>query len=107
MDEAVRHAEKIGVKSAHLRLTVKTIFSQILEAPVKKNVAKFSKIVIDQGDAHILASCYEAKPDFLVTLDKKHLLILKKKIKWVKIVSPGERSDLAFLTPALLGASKI
>lgn len=90
MDEAVRHAEKIKVKPTHIRLTIKAIFNQILEAPAEKNVAKLNKIVIDAGDAHILASCYEEKPDFLVTLDKKHLLVLQKKIKWVKIVTPGE-----------------
>lgn len=90
MDETVRHASKIDVKPAHVRLTMKTIFDQILEAPAEKNVAKFGKIVIDPGDAHILASCHEAKPDFLVTLDKKHLLILQKRIKWINIVSPGE-----------------
>jgi len=90
VDEAIRHADKIGVKPAHLQLTLKTIFSQIQTAPAKKNVIKFNKIVIDPGDAHILASCYEIKPDFLVTLDKKHLLILQNKIKWMKIVSPGE-----------------
>lgn len=90
VDEAARHADKIGVKPAYIRLAMKTIFSQIQTAPAKENATKFSKIVIDPGDAHILASCHEAKPDFLVTLDKKHLLILKEKIKWVKIVSPGE-----------------
>ena len=35
------------------------------------------RIVIDDGDAHVLASCEKEKVDFLVTLDKKHLLILK------------------------------
>ena len=90
MDETIRHTGKIGINPAHVRLAIKTIFGQILEAPAKENVAKFDKIVIDPGDAHILASCYETKPDFLVTLDKKHLLSLTKKIKWVKIVSPGE-----------------
>lgn len=90
MDEAVRHAEKIKVKPTYIRLTIKSIFNQILEAPAEKNVARYGKIVIDPGDAHILASCYEAKPNFLVTLDKKHLLILAKKVKWIKIVSPGE-----------------
>ena len=90
VNEAIRHSAKIDVKPTHLQLILKTIFSQIQTAPAEKNVAKFGKIVIDPGDAHILASCYEIKPDFLVTLDKKHLLILTKKIKWVKIVSPGE-----------------
>lgn len=89
-DEAIRHAAKIGVKPAHIQLAVKTIFSQIQTAPTKDNISKFSKIVIDAGDVHVLVSCRDAKADFLVTLDKKHLLILAKKVKWTKIVSPGE-----------------
>lgn len=60
----------------------------------KECCPKFSKIVIDAGDAHVLASCRETKAQFLVTLDKKHLLILGKKIKWTKIVSPGELIEL-------------
>lgn len=94
VDEAMRHADTIGMKSAQVRLMLKNIFSRIYPAPEKENVTKFNKIVIDPGDAHVLASCYEIKTDYLVTLDKKHLLILQKKIKWVKIVSPVELIEI-------------
>lgn len=89
-DEAARHAARINITPTYIQLTMKGIFSQIQTAPRKENVAKFVKIVIDPGDAHVLASCYKTKANYLVTLDKKHLLILQKKIKWMKIVSPGE-----------------
>ena len=90
LDEAIRHADVVGLKPVYIRLAAETVFSRILAAPETENVARFNKLVIDPGDAHVLASGYEAKADFLVTLDKKHLLILQKKIKWVRIVSPGE-----------------
>jgi len=90
LDETVRHAADVDLKPADIRLAIETMFGRILAAPEIENVARFNKIVIDPGDAHVLAAGYEAKADFLVTLDKKHLLILQKKIKWVKIVSPGE-----------------
>lgn len=89
-DEVVRHDDRISVKPTHVQLVMKIIFRQIQIAPEKENVVEFSKIVIDPGDAHVLASCSEAKADYLITLDKKHLLILQKKIRWMKIVSPGE-----------------
>lgn len=90
LDEVLRHTAEIDLRSAPIRMAMKDIFSQVHTAPEKEGIARFTKIVVDPGDAHVLASCYGARVDFLVTLDKKHLLVLQKKIKWVKIVSPGE-----------------
>lgn len=89
-DEAMRHGDKLDLKSTDIQLQTKTIFNQIQPVPKKEHVVRYNKIVIDPGDAHVLASCYETKADYLVTLDKKHLLILQGKVKWVTIVSPGE-----------------
>lgn len=94
LDEAARNAAKAGVSPGYIRLAAGAIFNRILAAPEAKNVAKFAKMVIDAGDAHVLASGREAEADFLVTLDKKHLLSLRKKIKWIKIVSPGELIEM-------------
>lgn len=80
-DETLRHTT-----STH----VFRLFPMILSAPTRDAVEKHSKMVIDPGDAHVLASAHESKADYLVTLDKKHLLVLQKTIKWVKIVSPKE-----------------
>lgn len=65
-------------------------FKKILPIPDQKEVKKYDKVVLDRGDAHVLASCEEGKANYLVTLDKKHLLSLKKKIKHFNIVNPGE-----------------
>lgn len=46
--------------------------------------------VIDEGDAHVLATCKEQNIKYLVTLDQKHLLILKGKINGLNILTPGE-----------------
>lgn len=90
LDEVLRHVDDVGLSSSRVQSAINAIFSQIQAPPEEKSVSCFNKIVIDQGDAHVLSSCYSAKTDFLVTLDKKHLLSLREKIKWVKIVSPGE-----------------
>jgi len=70
------------------------IFQKIYPAPKKSNVLFFYEKVIDCGDAHVLACARETKADFLVSLDKKHILILKGKIKKLKIVSPGELIEI-------------
>lgn len=90
LDEAIRHAEKIKHQKGEAQKKIVDIFSQVAPPPRLSSVEKFKEVVIDYGDAHILASCYEEKVDYLVTLDKKHLLSLSKKIKSFKIVSPKQ-----------------
>ena len=51
---------------------------------------KFKKIVQDVGDIHLFTSAKDLKVDYLVSLDKKHVLSLKNKVKIFKVVSPGE-----------------
>lgn len=93
-DEVVRNSPKIGLEKEQVKKMIKTIFPYIFSAPKKETVDLFRKTVIDDGDAHVLATCREIKAKFLVSLDKKHLLILQKKVKWVKIVSPGELIEI-------------
>jgi len=89
-DEIMRKSEKTGLSSDEIKQKIFLIFNNIKKAPDKNLVEKFNSIVIDLGDSHVLASSTETKADFLVTLDKKHLLILDKKIKGLKIVSPKQ-----------------
>lgn len=81
LDEVTRRAGKIRLSEEKARSQISLIFSAILPAPTASNVNKYSEFVIDQGDGHVLASSHEAKAKYLVTLDKKHLLILQEKIK--------------------------
>lgn len=90
VDEISRHALKTKIKKHTLQKRMRDIFRNISDAPDKKSVRKFEKIVSDLGDAHVLASCAELDIDYLVTLDKKHLLALKDKIKKFRIMTPGE-----------------
>lgn len=90
LDEVLRNIPKIGFEKQQVSKWMQTVFKRIENAPKKETVDIFKKKVIYEGDAHVLASSYEAKTDFLATLDKKHLLILRDKIKTTKIVSPGE-----------------
>lgn len=89
-DEVMRKSEKTGLSSNEIKRKLFLIFDSIEKAPDENLVKKFNNIVIDLGDSHVLASAIETKTDFLVTLDKKHLLILDKKIKGLRIVSPKQ-----------------
>jgi|SRR3989338_4331021 len=89
LEEAVRHADKIGLSVEEMRAKSKSIF-EISPAPGEEIVEVYKRVVIDFGDAHVLAAAVTEKCNVLVTLDKKHLLVLKGKVKGVRILSPGE-----------------
>jgi len=93
-DEICQHSDKLGLSTASVARESIKLFGKILSAPNEKVVTKYNKVVADAGDAHVLASCFEAKIKYLVTLDKKHLLILRGKIKGLKIMIPGELIEL-------------
>ena len=89
-DEVLKHSGRLGFTTATAVVKNIQIFKEILPAPDESIVKKCKKMVIDEGDAHVLASCKERKIKHLVTLDKKHLLVLKGKIKGLNILTPGE-----------------
>lgn len=89
LDEAVRHADKIGFSAEEIRKKVSLGF-EICPAPEERIVEIYKRVVIDFGDAHVLAAAAIEKCGVLITLDKKHLLVLKGKVKGLRILSPGE-----------------
>lgn len=89
LDEIRRNLSKIKINNNRIKKAV-LAFSSIEPAPTARNVNKFLKIVIDPGDAHVLASGLEAKAKYLVSLDKKHILVLQNQITNYKIVNPKE-----------------
>ena len=94
LDEILRHVDKLNLFKIQVEKNIKSNFYSIKPAPNQKLVRTFMKIVINEGDSHVLASTIETKSDFLVTLDKKHLLILKNKIKGLNIVTPKELLEI-------------
>ncbi len=88
-NEVLKHADKLRLdrKEIHNKLLS---FARIYPAPKKQTVEKFKSVIMDYGDAHVLASYEELHCSALVSLDKKHILILKGKVKDINIFSPGE-----------------
>lgn len=93
LDEVLRNVARIDLPRDQVLRSIKENF---LVAPVPSAVLvkSFYKVSVDVGDSHVLASSQENKADFLVTLDQKHLLILRDKIKAFKIVSPGQLIEI-------------
>ena len=89
LKEIIEHSDKLNLDEDE-SLTFCNENFLIFHPPDAELTVKYKRIVIDEGDAHVLASAKESGVDFLVTLDKKHLLILKDKVKNLKIVTPGE-----------------
>ncbi len=90
LDEILRHSSKFDLSKEEMLKFCLEIFPSVSSVPSISQVEEYYTKVIDEGDAHILASCKKEKVDFLVTLDKKHLLVLKGKIQNLKIMTPGE-----------------
>lgn len=89
LDEILRNTDKIGQSKSKIVKILPKLF-KIHSPPKKETVRKFGEVVIYFGDAHVLASSYEAKVKFLVSLDQKHILALKDIVKDFKIVTPGQ-----------------
>lgn len=55
----------------------------------ESEILKYQEIT-DAKDIHIIAATFKSKADYLVTLDKKHLLKLEREEFPFKIITPGE-----------------
>lgn len=89
-DEVVRNCERIGLKKGVAERKVLEIFGKVAKAPEKRKVNRYKKMVIDEGDAHVIASSFELGADYLVSLDNKHILVLKGGFRDLEICTPGE-----------------
>ncbi len=87
VDEVGRHLEKLAIKRKKFLKTL--IYFEVLPATTKL-ASKYPKVVKDVGDVHLFTSAQQANCDYLVSLDKKHVLSLKTKVKKFIITSPAE-----------------
>ena len=93
LDEATKHAIKIHKSEKEIVNFITLNKFKIVSAP--KNVkSPYQKIVKDVGDVHLFVSTQEVCASHLVSLDKKHVLSIKKKISKFSIVSPGELIEI-------------
>lgn len=94
LDEVMRNASQIPMNPEQLKRHIVQKFGDVLPAPEEKTISHYMKYMIDPGDTHLFATYEESKCDYLVSLDKHHVLALQGKIKGVSIVSPNELLNL-------------
>lgn len=91
VEEVEGHALKIDKTLAEIRQFIQD--NQIVvREKISKTEEKPFQGLIEEDDIHIVVGARSTKCDYLVTLDKKHLLKdeVKKIVKPLKIVSPKE-----------------
>lgn len=74
IEEVVRHIGKLHIApdQLHRLLTAKIV--QLLANPNEEMIQKFRRIVKDPDDAHVLTGAALSGANFLLSLDKKHIL---------------------------------
>lgn len=63
---------------------------KIMAAPTGTEIKKLSGITPDPDDVHLFASSSKIPNCLLLSLDKRHVLMLKKQIAHPRIMSPAE-----------------
>lgn len=91
IDEVKDHIEKIGKSVMEIDQFIKEHSIVVRKRVTKLEINPFIELV-DETDAHLIAGAKLTGADFLITLDKKHLLKedIRNKFKPLKIVNPEE-----------------
>lgn len=87
--EVLEHKEKIGKTEDEINNFVIQNKIVVREEISYEEAQKYFKS-IDKDDAHLIAGAKLTKCDYLISLDKKHVLSLDDKFSPLKISSPKE-----------------
>lgn len=90
MEEILDKVKKFGKTEEEIAKFVDQKGLVIGRRVKKAEVEKYLNKISDPDDAHILASAEILKCDFLVSLDRKHILAVKKNFSPLRILLPGE-----------------
>ena len=91
IDEVIDHTEKIRKTPEEISLFVKESGLLVRERVTQMKIEKVSGIV-DSTDAHLVVGARGAECQYLLTLDKKHLLRsdIRKNVAPLRILNPKE-----------------
>lgn len=90
VDEAKRRAHKVNKTTQDVEILIVWANIDICEIPSQEQINNVAHLLADPDDYHLLASCSEIKKITLVTLDRKHLISQRHKIKHPPILLPAE-----------------
>lgn len=91
IDEVYDHTQKINKTKDEINQFIKNN-DILVRKRVTKLEAEYLAGLIDSTDAHLIAGAKLTDCDYLITLDKKHLLKedIKNRFKPLKIINPEE-----------------
>lgn len=91
IDEVKDHTEKIGKSFQEIDQFIKNKNILVRKRMISSEIESWEGL-IDRTDAHLVAGANLTNCDYLITLDKKHLLKedIKNKFKPLKIMNPEE-----------------
>lgn len=92
LQETVDQVQKVHVQQQTLKNVLSSRTIRVVSTPHEEMLEKFSSVLDDPDDTHVLAGAVSAGVDVLVSLDKKHILIprVRKALKPIKVLSPKE-----------------
>lgn len=89
IDEVLEHTKKIKLSSQDIQEYITNCRILVRKEISPDDIIPYKNLV-DVDDAHVIAGAHMTHCKYLVTLDKKHLLVLQGKIKKITIVAPRE-----------------
>ena len=89
-EEASRHLSKLNIPPQKLERLLSAKIVKRIKDPPKNIASKFEKITYDIKDTPIIAGAVKSASDFLISLDKKHILTpeVKRAIKPINVCTP-------------------
>lgn len=96
LKEVLRNLQKKFSEDIYLAFIDYLPQSNFQKINLKENDLLGFKKITEEKDIHVVAAAVKAKVNFLITLDKKHLLRLREKNLPYKIITPGEFLHVRF-----------
>ncbi|MBI2612127.1 PIN domain-containing protein [Candidatus Gottesmanbacteria bacterium] len=90
--EVASHLEELNLKEADLENLLSSNTLQLVPDPPDAFIEKFRNLTPDPDDAHILGGAVLGGADFLLSLDRKHILTLsvRRSLRPIFVFSPKE-----------------
>lgn len=90
--EALSKADKFGATEEEIKDWIGKKNILVTQSPTDREKAKFDKIVVDRKDRHVLAAVRKNRADYLLSYDRKHIVVtkVKKTLRSTKVMTPKE-----------------
>lgn len=90
--EVYRHLPKLKLSIAQLENLLDEHIIGLIEDPSKKTILRYKKVTTDPDDAHVLAGTVTSQANYLISLDKKHILTkqVQQGLSPIRVYSPKQ-----------------